>query len=196
MDVLTDCVGANKGLLNKYMGDSIMAVFGAPVPSTTEEEFRRDAQNAIRCALCMRRALAKLNARWARDGLPLIGMRVGIFTGPVIAGSMGKAGAGGSTGRLEYTVIGDTVNTASRLESFDKALMDGDIAADNCRILVGAPTLDLLGGRFRTRYIGTEGLKGKGGKVAIHGVIREAEVAAGAAVTSAPASAPAPTSST
>jgi adenylate cyclase len=116
-------------------------------------------------------------------------MRVGIFTGPVIAGSMGKAGVGGSSGRLEYTVIGDTVNTASRLESFDKELMDDDIAADNCRILIGAPTLDLLGGHFRTRYIGTEGLKGKGGKVAIHGVIGETEAAADAPAMSAPASA-------
>lgn len=175
MDSLTDCVSDSKGFLNKYIGDSIMAVFGAPVPSRTQAEFDRDAQNAVLSALGMRRALQELNRRWARRGLPTVGMRIGIFTGPVIAGSLGKAGSGGSAGRLEYTVIGDTVNTASRLESFDKALMDHDIAAGNCRILVGGPTLEHLRGRFQTRYIGTEVLKGKGGTVAVYGVIGEAE---------------------
>ena len=101
-------------------------------------------------------------------------MRVGIFTGVLTAGSLGRAGRKGVGGRLEYTVIGDTVNTASRLESFDKELMDADITAGNCRILIGQPTLDLLDGRFRTRYIGTVELHNKEERVPIHGVIGEA----------------------
>jgi adenylate cyclase len=192
MGALAECVESNKGLLNKYMGDSIMAVFGAPVQSTTPEEFRRDAQRAVRCALSMRRTLAKLNAKWTQEGLPVIGMRVGIFTGPVIGGVLGKAfSVNESDARVEYAVIGDTVNTASRLESFDKELMDADVAADNCRILIGGPTLDLLDGLFRTRYIGAETLKGKGGKFAIHGVIGEVDAgpaAPPAAAAATPAS--------
>jgi adenylate cyclase len=174
MDALTDCVRANGGYVSKYIGDSVMAVFGAPVPSQTEAEFRGDAQNAVRCALAMRRALAGLNRRWREQGMSAVGMRVGVCTGPLIAGSLGKASTAQSEGRLEYTVIGDTVNTASRLESFDKDVADDDIAADNCRILIGQSTLELLEGRFRTRQIGTEPLKGKDERVVVHGVIGEA----------------------
>jgi len=112
MDVMAATIARNGGILKQYVGDGIMAVFGAPVARSTQEEIAQDAANAVRCALEMGRELERLNAGWQSRGLPPIGIRAGINTGPVMSGSLGGAG------RLEYAVIGDTVNTASRLESY------------------------------------------------------------------------------
>ena len=70
--------------------------------------------HAVQCALAMWRELIQLNRRWQDQQQPTIRMRVGIYTGPLVAGAVGSAE------RLEYTVYGDTVNTASRLESYEK----------------------------------------------------------------------------
>jgi adenylate cyclase len=93
------------GIINKFIGDAIMALFGVPLSHTLEEEIDQDAVNAVECALQMRAEIKKLNADWTARGLPTTAMRVGIYTGPLVAGSMG------SELRLEFTVLGDTVNT-------------------------------------------------------------------------------------
>ncbi|MCA9573539.1 MAG: adenylate/guanylate cyclase domain-containing protein, partial [Myxococcales bacterium] len=116
MEAMANQVSAHHGIVDKYIGDAVMAVFGVPLARTSEAETRADARNAIECALGMERELARLNAHWRAAGLPEARMRVGIFTGPLVAGSLGSAN------RLNYTVIGDTVNTASRLESYDKSV--------------------------------------------------------------------------
>ena len=106
--VLGQCIAAHHGIINKYIGDAIMAIFGAPVKSDNS------AQDAF-CAACdMRKALADLNLEFAATGFPEVRFGIGIHTGPVFAGTIG------AETRMEYTVIGDTVNTASRLESLCK----------------------------------------------------------------------------
>ena len=111
---MTDIVINHNGIVNKFTGDGIMAVFGIPVPSNTVEEIAMDAQNAVNCALEMEEYLLKFNCQWQKQGDPEIKMRVGIYTGSIIVGSLG------GKNRLEYGVIGDSVNIASRLESFEK----------------------------------------------------------------------------
>ena len=105
---LGKCIAAHHGIINKYIGDAIMAIFGAPVYS------ENSAKDAFEAALDMRRALVSVNEEFKKEGFPELRFGVGIHTGPVFAGTIGAAN------RMEYTVIGDTVNTASRLESLCK----------------------------------------------------------------------------
>jgi adenylate cyclase len=161
MQSLARHIEAHDGFINKYMGDAIMAVFGFPVALTADADIRRDAFNAVRCALDMGTELRRLNADWQKLGRSPVQMRVGIFSGPAVAGCIG------STDRLEFTVMGDTVNTAARLESFDK-----DYASeDACRILIGESTFQLLDGQFRTEFVQSIELKGKQEKTTIYRVL-------------------------
>jgi adenylate cyclase len=110
-EYFTDMVAAimeEDGVVDKYIGDAIMAVFGAPV------QRNQDSLHAVRAAVHMRVALSKLNERLRERGLPAIRTGIGIHTGDVVAGNIG------SEKRMEYTVIGDAVNLASRLESSTK----------------------------------------------------------------------------
>ena len=112
-EYFTDMVGIvmeEGGVVDKYIGDAIMAVFGAPMPKPD------DPINAVRAAVRMRQALRKLNERLATRGIAALRTGIGIHTGPVVAGNIG------SDRRMEYTVIGDAVNLASRLESNTKEL--------------------------------------------------------------------------
>jgi adenylate cyclase len=102
---MTDIIFAHGGTLDKYLGDGLMALFGAP--TTTPE----DASNALNAAVAMQRRLLGINAELRADGLPEVGVGIGLHTGEVIVGYIG------SERRSEYTAIGDSVNTASRLES-------------------------------------------------------------------------------
>jgi adenylate cyclase len=170
MEVMASAVMAHDGVVEKYIGDSIMAVFGVPVPRTAPEQIARDATNAVRCALAMRKEMEDLNLAWVQRGLPACSTRIGIHTGSVVAGSLG------SLDRQEYTVIGDNVNTASRLESFGKDSEDPYLRDDDkCRILISGPTQALLDGAFKLHEVGTMSLKGKAEKVMIYAVLGESK---------------------
>jgi adenylate cyclase len=163
MEMLVRHVERYGGMVNKYMGDSIMAVFGAPVPSTSPEEIQRDAYNSVKCAIAMGGELDRLNIKRRAERRPTTNMRVGIYTGPAVSGSIG------SLQRMEFTLLGDTVNTASRLESFDK-----DCFADQtCRILIGETTRDLIESQFHLEYVKTIELKGQHEKTGIYYVPRD-----------------------
>ena len=163
MQSLAQPIEAHDGFINKYMGDAIMAVFGFPMALTADADIKKDAANAVRCALDMRTQLCRLNTEWQKLGRPPVQMRVGIFSGPAVAGCIG------STDRLEFTVMGDTVNTAARLESFDKDYAANDV----CRILIGHSTFELVDGKFATEFVQTIELKGKSRKTSIYRVLTE-----------------------
>lgn len=166
--VMTQLVNSHEGIINKFTGDGLMAVFGVPVPSTTEEEIAKDAIRAVACALAMGERLQELNRGWSdprsgffRDrGLPELQMRVGIFTGPVMVGSLG------GKERLEYGVIGDTVNIASRLESCEK-----DRQPSTCRVLIAHETLVYVKEHFQVESWGSLALKGRQQPVDVYSVI-------------------------
>ncbi len=105
---LEKCIARHNGVINKYIGDAVMALFGAPMQSETH------ACDAYAAALDMRQELVKMNQSFAKEGLPEIKFGIGLHSGPVLAGNIG------AVNRMEYTVIGDTVNTASRIEGLCK----------------------------------------------------------------------------
>ena len=108
LERMTTVIMENGGFVNKFEGDAIMAFWGAPLAS------QRQAALAMRAALRCQEELRGLNEDFARDGLPRLGMRIGVNSGEVIVGNIG------SQKRFEYTVIGDAVNLASRLEGINK----------------------------------------------------------------------------
>jgi adenylate cyclase len=136
-------VEAHGGVIDKYVGDAIMALFGAPLASPN------DADRAIETALEMCEALDELNAQQQVRRHPAIKVGIGINTDIVIAGNMG------SQTRLNYTVIGDGVNLASRLEGLTKT---PEYAT---RIIVSRTTLAKAKGRYQTRPLGEVAVKGK-----------------------------------
>jgi adenylate cyclase len=164
LEAMSRLVERHGGFVNDFLGDGLMATFGAPIRRTAEAEIGRDAASAVACALDMAEELEQLNERWRQKGEPVARMRIGIQTGPVIAGSVGS-----TTAHLKYAMVGDTVNTAARLESFDKAAFDAE--AEGFRILIGEETHRRLGGRFRSLALGAQRLRGKGDLVAIHRVL-------------------------
>ena len=169
MEAMAQLVMSYGGVVDDFIGDSIKADFGVPLPRTTEAAISRDAVAAVDCALAMERELKHLNTVWQQQNLPTVEMRIGIFTGPVVAGSLGSAQ------RLKYTTVGDTVNIASPLESFDKELVNPELADSPCRILIGETTQRYIGHQFQTKIVGEANLKGKDERVTIYRVIGRAE---------------------
>jgi adenylate cyclase len=122
MTVMVGCVNKTGGVVDKFIGDAVMAVWGAPVSAGSPA---RDALNCVRAALMMRKALQEFNRDRGSEKKPIIKIGCGMNTGEVVAGQIG------SSERMEYTVIGDTVNLASRTEALNKPLGTDILITEN-----------------------------------------------------------------
>jgi len=154
MEIMANCVIKHGGMIDDYYGDAIKANFGVPLFKNSELLIKKDVQSAVDCALEMHQELQRMNDMRKTQGLPLIGMRMGIATGSVIVGSLG------SKQRLKYTSIGDVVNIAARLESYGRKF-NAENRADYCSILLAESTKDFLDDKYKTHAVGELQLKGK-----------------------------------
>jgi len=168
MDKMTGIIVSQDGTVYKYIGDAVMATFGAPRASRTEKEISENAVKAVESAILMAEELAQMNSIWEKQNLPTIGMRVGIHTGSLIQGSLG------SKERMELAVIGDTVNTASRLESLKDLDSQTKLGDTHVRILVSESTHQLLGSQFVSEKLGSIKFKGKSKSVDVYQVLGRA----------------------
>jgi adenylate cyclase len=141
----------HQGTLDKFVGDMVMGLFGAPVTDP------RHADHAVAAALEMADVLDRLNARWAAEGRPAMEIGIGINSGEMIAGNIG------SNTIMSYTVIGDAVNLGARLESLNKEY--------GTRILISEETRARLTSAVPTRLIGNVTVKGKTRPVTVYEVI-------------------------
>lgn len=143
---MSGCVFRNRGAVDKYMGDGLMAFFGYPEMDSADslENARLSALNGVRAAVEMQAAVARLNRRWREQGRQPIAVRIGVNTGHAIVGDMGSAS------RREFTVLGRNVNMAQRLEG---AASPGDV-------LLSARTAALVHSQFRLRESVALRLKG------------------------------------
>ena len=144
LDEMRSVVWDHHGFLDKFIGDAVMAVFGLPDSRGESAE----AQSAICCAMAMRERLVHLNRLWQAEGVEPLMNGIGIASGIVLAGGIGGRKLGG------LSVIGDTVNRASRLEGLTRSL-DQSILFDQC-------TSELAGEGFGIRSMGMQELKGIG----------------------------------
>lgn len=148
---MTNLVLTNGGLLDKYVGDAIMAVFGIPV-------YKSDHSiKACLTAIDMIEDMKKLNAEFEAKGFPKFNIGIGINTGPMIVGNIG------SKNRFNYTVIGDSVNLASRIEGLNKEF--------GTNIIISESTYNEVKDFLVCRELGPVKGKGKGEKVRIYELV-------------------------
>ena len=141
MTRMVNCINVTRGVVDKYIGDAIMAVWGTPI------SYGNDAENAVNGALMMRNELMGFNRGRGGDKKPVINIGCGINTGFVLAGQIG------SEERMEYTVIGDTVNLASRIEQLNKPF--------GTDILISQDTYNIVKDIFRVEAMQKIRIKGK-----------------------------------
>ena len=145
---MTDVIISNGGTIDKFMGDCIMAFWNAPIENKKHREL------AVKSALEMTKALKQLNNVLVAEGLPQINIGIGINTGEALVGNMG------SEQRFDYSVIGDAVNLASRLESSSKTL--------GKTIVIGEETRKTIENNFNFEYIDSIMVKGKSEKIKVY----------------------------
>ena len=149
--VMVECIENAEGMLDKFIGDAIMACFGIPLARDDDED------RAVQCAIAMISELEKWNAVREEKGLNSVNMRIGLNTDEVVSGNIG------SPRRMDYTIIGDGVNLAARLESGCKQY--------GARIMVSEYTHAKLRGTYRTREVDRVIVQGKTEPVGIHEVL-------------------------
>ena len=147
---MVDAVFRYEGTLDKFIGDAVMAIFGAPVPQQDH------ALRACRTALDMKTELRRLHEKWEAEGKAPFNIGIGLNTGEVIVGNLG------SDQRFDYTVIGDPVNLAARLESLNKEFPQAS------GILISEYTFDLVKDKVEARHLGNVTVKGKTEPVGVY----------------------------
>ena len=155
LSVMSEIVFRHRGTLDKYEGDAVMAFWGAPVPQ--EDHPLR----ACLSALEMQKAVKEINESWQQQGKPRIRIRVGINTGEMVVGNLG------GTGKFDYTVIGDSVNLASRLEGANKEYGTG--------IMVSHRTYELVKDRILGRQLDRIAVKGRSEPVTTYELLQPLE---------------------
>ena len=150
---MSETVREHKGTVDKYIGDAIMAFWGAPRP------LKDHALAACRAALAMRDRLRQMQAQWQREGRAVISARIGINTGAAVVGNIG------SPNRMNYTAMGDAVNLASRLEGLNKMY--------GTEIIMGEATAALVRDQMVLRPIDWVAVKGKAHAVLVHELLGE-----------------------
>ena len=148
---MTDVIIKNGGTIDKFMGDCIMAFWNAPIANP------KHRQMAIKSAIEMQTELVKLNKRLIAEGLPQINIGIGINSGEALVGNMG------SEQRFDYSVIGDAVNLASRLESSSKTL--------GKTLVIGEETRRTIENKFSFEYIDSITVKGKTEKIKVYTIL-------------------------
>ena len=155
-NMLAEPIEAEGGTVDKYIGDAIMAFWGAP------EDMPDHAARALRAGAEIQRRIRADNVRRKRTGEPPLAVRVGIHTGAVVVGNIG------SMNRINYTIVGDAVNIASRIDSIAKELATDE----DCIVLVSSDTLTLTEGRpparCMTTPLGERQIRGREGTIAIY----------------------------
>jgi adenylate cyclase len=159
---LVEAVSAADGVLDKFLGDAIMAVYGAPLPSG------RDPANAVESAIAMIRTIEAVNARRVARGQARLGLGIGIATGDVVAGTIG------SHKRMDYTVVGDPVNLASRLQQITKVYQ--------AEIIVCEETAAALADQAPLRELDAIRIRGRARPIKIFEVLTEADAERSAAL--------------
>lgn len=152
--ILCRAVDAEGGTVDKFLGDGMLAFFGAP------DKLKGHAAAAVRAAAAIREALERDNAEAIAEGRPPLRVRIGIHTGPVIVGNIG------ASDRVNYTIIGDTVNVSQRLQGLAKEL-DPDAEVS---IVVSGETASRLDERFQVAPVGKHLLRGRGGAIEVFSV--------------------------
>jgi class 3 adenylate cyclase len=154
--LVAGCVEAEDGTIDKYIGDSVMAFWGAPsaVPDHVER--------ACRAALAIRRTVTFDNEVRRRHDEPPITMRIGVHTGPAIAGNIG------APGRINYTLVGDTVNVAQRLVELTKSIGS---QAETATVMVSEAVADRLGPEFTLVPEGEQEIRGRAGEIHVFRLI-------------------------
>ena len=150
-DEMTEEVTATEGVVDKFIGDAIMVFWSAPV------EQQDHADRAIRTAFGMLRRLDKLKVKWASEGLPAFDIGIAIHSGLATVGNIG------SKKRSDYTIIGDVVNVAARLEELNKKF--------NSQIIISAATRNLLADPVKTEPLGTMSIRGREEQITAYAVI-------------------------
>ncbi|MBW3584333.1 MAG: adenylate/guanylate cyclase domain-containing protein [Cyanobacteria bacterium 0813] len=163
LEAMTDCIMDHGGVVDKYIGDAIMAVFGVPFCHTEYRQIQQDALNAVAACIAMHERLHQLNQQLRIERKPLIKFGIGLHTGQLVAGSVG------GSRRLNYSVIGDAVNVAARLEAMNK-----EIVSDSpFNLLVTGRTFAYVRDRYEGQKVGSIQLRGKKEQTVVYAILGE-----------------------